>query len=95
MITLAREWLHRQYEDRKLYVVNPCDADVHARLKPLGYALGLLSVACPCCSAVRMLIALLIGAFAPKAVTVAILAAVGVLVAVTYLRHAREEHESS
>lgn len=87
----VREWLHQQYESRKLYVANPCDADAHKWLKPLGYALSLLSVACPCCSAVRILIALLVGAFAPKAVTFAILIAVATLVAVVYLQLARDE----
>jgi hypothetical protein len=86
MIEKLLTWARFEYEVRRLYVANPCDADAHKALKPLGYALGLLSVACPCCSAVRMLLALLVGAFAPPWVPLALLAAVALLVAVVYVR---------
>lgn len=53
------------YERLKLFKVNPCDFDAIVPLKPLGKAFESLTVACPCCTGARIVIAAALAAVWP------------------------------
>jgi hypothetical protein len=87
---MIREWLSRLYEGEfgpkwfRPYRINPCDADAFAVLKPFGRAMGWFATQCPCCNGVRVVIALLIGLYAPQ-VAMVLLAGVALAVVVSYI----------
>ena len=51
------KFLTKFYEDKKVYLANPCDVDAQKHVAVVGRALAYFGSHCPCCSGVRVLAA--------------------------------------
>ena len=89
---LVNLWL-RYYERWGLYKANPCDVDAHPWLKPFGRAAAHLTSLCPCCTGVRILVAVAITAIWPVQVASGTAVLYAALVAKETIRPTKEPQE--